>query len=216
MEKDKGDAMYNVLIVEDDPMTRQLLEMFIHQSNKYSLAAAIDDAEFAPLYCAKNDVDLVLMDIRTAMRANGLDAAKRIKKKHPKIKIIICTSMPEYSYLERAKKIGVDSFWYKTVVEESFFDLIDRTMAGEKIFPDSTPELQLGNASSSEFTDRELEVLRELMTGDSNNEIAERLNISISTLKTHLQHLQDKTGFRNRTELAMKAREIGLVINDND
>ena len=208
--------MYNVLIVEDDAMTRQLLEMFIKNSNKYTLAAAIDDADFAPLYCSKNDVDLVLMDIRTAMRANGLDAAERIKAKHPKIKIIICTSMPEYSYLQRAKQIGVDSFWYKTVVEDSFFELIDRTMAGEKIFPESTPELKLGNAFSSEITERELEVLRELMTGDSNQEISDRLGISMSTLKTHIQHLQDKTGFRNRTELAVKAREIGLVINDND
>ena len=195
--------MYNVLIVEDDSMIRQLLEMFIKESDGYTLAAAIDNADLAPLYCAKNDVDLVLMDIRTAMRANGLDAAERIKQKHPNIKVIICTSMPEYSYLERAKKIGVDSFWYKQVVEEGFFDLMDRT-----------PELKLGNASSTEFTERELEVLKEIMTGDSNNDIADRLSISVSTLKTHLQNLQDKTGFRNRTELAVKAREIGLVIND--
>ena len=206
--------MYNVLIVEDDSMIRQLLEMFIKESDGYTLAAAIDNADLAPLYCAKNDVDLVLMDIRTAMRANGLDAAERIKQKHPNIKVIICTSMPEYSYLERAKKSGVDSFWYKQVVEEGFFDLMDRTMAGERIFPDSTPELKLGNASSTEFTERELEVLKEIMTGDSNNDIADRLSISVSTLKTHLQNLQDKTGFRNRTELAVKAREIGLVIND--
>jgi len=206
--------MYNVLVVEDDPMTRQLLEMFINQSEKYNLTAAIDDADLAPLYCSKGDVELVLMDIRTAMRANGLDAAEKIKKKHPKIKVIICTSMPEYSYLKRAKEIGVDSFWYKTVVEQSFFDLIDRTMGGEKIFPESTPELKLGHAYSSEFTDRELEVLKELMTGDTNQEIADRLSISLSTLKTHLQHLQDKTGYRNRTELAIRAREIGFVIND--
>lgn len=207
--------MYNVLIVEDDAITRQLLEMFINNSDKYELVASIDDAELAPLYCSKGGIDLVLMDIRTAMRANGLDAAERIKSKYKGIKIIICTSMPEYSYLSRAKEIGVDSFWYKEVVGEAFFDLIDRTMAGEKIFPDSTPELKLGHASSSEFTGKELEVLRELLSGDSNQEIADRLCISVSTLKTHIQHLQDKTGFRNRTELAVKAREIGLVINDD-
>ena len=207
--------MYNVLIVEDDAITRQLLEMFITNSDKYELVAAIDDADLAPLYCAKGGIDLVLMDIRTAMRANGLDAAERIKKKYPKIKIIICTSMPEYSYLKRAQDIGVDSFWYKEVVGDAFFDLIDRTMDGERIFPEGTPELQLGHASSTEFTSKELEVLKELMSGDSNQEIADRLCISISTLKTHIQHLQDKTGFRNRTELAVRAREIGLVINDD-
>ena len=207
--------MYNVLIVEDDAITRQLLEMFINQSDKYELVAAIDDADLAPVYCAKGGIDLVLMDIRTAMRANGLDAAEKIKKKYKNVKIIICTSKPEYSYLTRAKEIGVDSVWYKEVVGDAFFDLIDRTMEGESIFPDKTPELQLGQATSTEFTSKELEVLKELMSGDSNQEIADRLCISISTLKTHIQHLQDKTGFRNRTELAVRAREIGLVINDD-
>ena len=206
---------YKVLIVEDDSMVSQLLEMFIEKSDKYDVAASIEDASLAPLYCSKGDIDLILMDIRTSMRANGLDAAEIIKQRYPEIKIIICTSMPEYSYLKRAKEIGVDSFWYKQVLEDEFFDLMDRTMAGEKIFPDASPELQLGRASSTELTDRELEILRELMTGDSNNEIADRLGISISTLKTHLQNLQEKTGFRNRTELAVKAREIGLVINDD-
>lgn len=204
-----------VLIVEDDPMTRQLLEMFIGRSDRYEAVASIDDASFSPLYCSRGDVELVLMDIRTAMRANGLDAAERIKEKYPEIRVIICTSMPEYSYLERAKQIGVDSFWYKQVVEEGFFDLLDRTMAGEHIFPAETPELTLGQASSRDLTERELEVLKELMKGDSNQEIAERLCMSLSTLKTHLQHLQEKTGYRNRTELALRAREIGLVINDD-
>ena len=206
--------MSTVLIVEDDPMTRQLLEMLIRRSKKYDLAASIDNANLAPLYCSKGGIDLVLMDIRTAMRANGLDAAEQIKQKHPEIKVIICTSMPEYSYLARAREIGVDSFWYKQVVEEGFFDLIDRTMAGEHIFPDDTPELMLGEASSKDLTERELEVVKELMSGDSNQEIADRLCMSLSTLKTHIQHLQEKTGYRNRTEIAVRAREIGLVIND--
>ena len=208
--------MIQVLIVEDDPLTRQLLTMFINENEKYTLTAAIDDARLAPLYCAKNSVQLILMDIRTAMRANGLDAAEVIKKKYPEIKVIICTSMPEYSYLRRAREIGVDSFWYKEVIEKDFFDFIDRTMAGEHIFPDDTPELRLGNASSKDLTDRELEVLKELLNGDSNQEIADRLSMSISTLKTHLQHLQEKTGYRSRMELALRAREIGLVIADSD
>ena len=208
--------MYHVLIVEDDPLARQLFEMFIVQSGRYEVTAAIDNADFAMLYCTGGKVDLILMDIRTAMRANGLDSAERIKKRYPEIKIIIITSMPEYSYLERAREIGVDSFWYKEVVKESFLDLMDRTMAGEHLFPDETPELTLGNVSSREFTDRELEVLKELITGDPNAEIAERLNMSVNTLKTHIQHLQDKTGFRNRTELAVRARDIGLVIRDED
>lgn len=87
--------MYNVLIVEDDAITRQLLEMFINQSDKYELVAAIDDADLAPIYCAKGGIDLVLMDIRTAMRANGLDAAEKIKKKIPlrQVLFIMCIKL---------------------------------------------------------------------------------------------------------------------------
>ncbi len=205
-----------VLIVEDDPLTRQLMEIFINGNERYELAASIDDANLSTIYCMRNNIDLILMDIRTAMSANGLDAAGEVKKKWPEIKVIICTSMPEHTYLKKAREIGVDSFWYKETIKEDFFDLLDRTMEGEHIFPDDTPELRLGNVSSKEFTERELDVLKELLTGDSNAVIAERLSISLPTLKTHLQHLQEKTGFRNRTELAVRAREIGLVIHDEN
>ena len=70
--------------------------------------------------------------------------------------------MPEYSYLSRAREIGVESFWYKEEQRESLLDVMERTMAGESVYPDATPELQLGLASSYEFTERELEVLREM------------------------------------------------------
>ena len=114
------------------------------------------------------------MDVVTRNGENGLDAAAKIKRAFPKIKIIIVTSMPEYSYLSRARGIGVESFWYKEEQRESLLDVMERTMAGESVYPDATPELQLGLASSYEFTQRELEVLREMTGGDTNQEIAER------------------------------------------
>ena len=128
------------------------------------------------------------------------------------MKIIIITSQPEYSYIERARKAKVDSFWYKTVVSEEFITLLDRTMAGEHIFPDTTPTLTIGCASSVEVTDREVEVLRLVVEGDRDQEIAEKLGISLNTVKTHLRVMQDKTGLRNRTELAVRARDAGFVI----
>ena len=70
----------------------------------------------------------------------------------------------------------------------------------------------LGEASSYEFSDREFEVLRELISGDTNEEIARRLYISQGTVKIHIQHMLEKTGFRSRKELAVRARESGLVI----
>ena len=193
---------YRVLIVEDDPMARQLFSMFVEQSENYELERAIDNSDLADIYCEVGMIDLILMDIRTSNYSNGLDASERIKKKFPRIKIIVVTSMPESAYLKRAKEIGVDSFWYKEILSDEFINLMDRTMSGESIYPEASPVIKIGNATSDTFTSRELEVLRELTTGATNQAIAYKLNITARTVKAHIQHLQEKTGYGNRVELA--------------
>ena len=206
--------MYNVMIVEDQAMPRQLFEAFIAMSDKYTLVHSIKNADMADIYCEKSEIDLILMDVCAELNSNGLDAAERIKAKHPHIKIIIVTSMPEFSYLERAKSIGVDSFWYKEVSEEPILSLMDRTMAGENIYPDKTPDVCFGLIKSSELSEKELLILRELTSGDTNAEIAERLHMSQFTVRDYIQAVMEKTGFHSRTELAVKARESGIVILD--
>lgn len=206
--------MYNVMVVEDQAMPRQLFEAFIAMSDKYTLVHSIKNADMADIYCEKSEIDLILMDVCTELNSNGLDAAQRIKQKYPDIKIIIVTSMPEFSYLERAKKIGVDSFWYKEVSEEPILSLMDRTMAGENVYPDSTPDVTFGLIKSSALTEKELIILRELTNGDTNAEIAEKLDMSQYTVRDYIQIIMEKTGFRTRTELAVRARASGIVIAD--
>jgi len=206
--------MIRVLIVEDDPMARQLLEIYVEKSGSYTLAQSVESAAFAELCCRAQQVDLILMDVCTALNASGLEAAEKIKQEFPYIKIIIITSQPECSFLDRAQAAGVDSFWYKSGTAEDLVAVMDRTMAGEQVYPDSTPPLQLGDVTSDRLSDRELEVLRELVAGEPDAAIAEKLHMSLRTVKAHIQSMREKTGFRNRTELAVRAREIGLVIND--
>ncbi len=204
--------MYNVLIVEDQEMPRQLFEIFVSSSEKYNLVGSITNSEEALPFCKKNKVDLILMDVITEGNNSGLVAAAEIKKEMPQIKIIIVTSMPEYSWIKRAKAIGVDSFWYKETSEEPILALMDRTCNGENIYPDSTPEVTIGLSSNHKFTARELDILRELTTGDSNQEIAERLDLSAKTVKNYVQGMLDKTGFHTRAELAVEAARTGIVI----
>lgn len=206
--------MYNVLIVEDDPMARKLMEIFVSTSDNYNLVPSLDSAAMAELYCMTRRVDLILMDVCTAMDANGIEAAEKLKKKYPETKIIIITSQPEYSYISHARKIGVESFWYKEPTAEALIKVMDRTMAGESIYPDSAPVTRLGAALSNDFTERELEVLRELVSGKTDAAIAETLCLSVTRVKQHIQRIREKTQFSNRTELAVRARESGLVIGD--
>lgn len=183
---------YNVLIVEDQDMPRQLLEIYLGGSEQFHHLASITNASAALAVCRTRPVDLILMDVMTELGHSGLDAAEEIKRQFPKIKIIIVTSMPEYSWLQRARKIGVDSFWYKDGQKESILHVMERTMAGGHIYPDETPLVSIGDATNHEFTDRELDVLKELTTGASNAVIAQRLNITAGTVKNHIQHLLEK------------------------
>lgn len=206
--------MVNVLIVEDDPMARKLLEIFVSTSDQYHLLPSLDSAAMAELYCMTNRVDLILMDVCTALDANGIETAEKLKKNYPQIKIIIITSQPEYSYIAHSRKIGVESFWYKEPTAEALLKIMDRTMAGESIYPDSAPVTRLGAALSDDFTERELEVLRELVSGKTDAAIAETLCLSVTRVKQHIQRIREKTQFANRTELAVRARESGIVIGD--
>ena len=205
---------YSVVVVDDFMMSRQVLENAVRQSEVFTLAASFTTAAEAVDHLKDHGADLVVMDIVMTEGMNGLAAAKRIREMRPQTKLLIVTSMPEVSYISRAKQIGVESFWYKGVQELPILDVMTRTMHGESIYPDSTPVVNLGRAVSTEFTDRELEVLRELVDGASNREIANRLGITERTVKMHITNMIEKTGFRSRLELAVRARTGGLVIPD--
>ena len=205
---------YKIMIVDDQFVSRELFKLYIEQSPEYEVLYCIDTAMFADTYVLKAPLDLVIMDILMNDGSNGLDAAEKIKKLKPNLKIIAVTSMPEVSWMERARKIGIESFWYKDVSEETLMDIVARTLKGESIYPDNTPVVTLGLAKSSEFTPREIEVLRLLTTGAGNDEIAEKLDISQNTVKTHIKHLLEKTGFETRTQLAIQSRVTGFVIED--
>lgn len=207
---------YKLMIVDDQFVSRELFRLILDKSPDYEVVYSVDTAMFADTYVLNGDLDLVIMDILMQDGSNGLDAAEKIKKLRPEIKIVAVTSMPEVSWMDRAKAIGIDSFWYKEASEAGILEVIGRTLAGESIYPEQTPVIQLGLAKSTEFTPREIQVLRLLTTGAGNDEIASKLEISMNTVKTHVMHLMDKTGFTSRTQLAIQARITGFVIDESE
>ena len=206
---------YKIMIVDDQFVSREMFKLYINQCPDYEVVYCVDTAMFADTYVLNTKLDLVIMDILMQDGSNGLDAAAKIKKLKPELKIIAVTSMPEVSWMDRAKEIGIESFWYKEVSEDTILEIIERTLNGESIYPTETPEVKLGMTKSTDLTPREIQVLRLLTTGVGNDEIADSLGISLNTVKTHIQHLLDKTGFTSRTQLAIQARVTGFVIEDD-
>lgn len=187
--------MIRVLIVDDQRTAREVMEIEISQSKRYMIVKTIMDAGNAYLYCMTGRVDLVLMDVYTLDGENGIEVAAKIKKDFPHIKIIIVTSMPEESFIRKAREAGCESFWYKDMCDELLLSVMDRTMAGESVYPHDAPEITIGLAKSSEFTNRELDVLRELVNGHSQKDIANILGIKYESVRTHLKNILSKTGY---------------------
>ena len=102
--------MNRVLIVEDQKMAQENMEAIINSSENYSLSGIIPNAADAELFCMREKIDLILMDVCTMRDESGIEATAVIKKKFPKIKIIIVTSMAEHTFIEKAKKQGLIAF----------------------------------------------------------------------------------------------------------
>lgn len=204
--------MTRVLVVDDAATIRALFETIIEKEDEYVLAGSIENAKAALPFCMRNHVDLVLMDVYTRDRENGLEAAREIKEKFPGIKIIIATSLPEASFIAKARNAGCESFWYKEMGEYGLKDIMDKTMAGENVYPESTPQVNIGLAKSIEFTPMEMKVLRELCDGKLNKVIAEDLCMSENTVKFHINNMLQKAGYSNKYQLAIDAVEQKLIV----
>lgn len=204
--------MVNVLIVEDSRVSREAFERQLAVMPDYSVAASIENAANAEIVCLSQKIDLILMDICTADDESGLRAAEKIKQSHPHIKIIIMTSMPEQSFLRKARASGSDSFWYKELGDISLPDICDKTVRGQFVWPDATPTVKIGAVRSDAFTLRELDVIRALAGGGTYEEIAANLHVSPNTVKYHVKNILQKTGFRTATQLVAEVVEKRLIL----
>lgn len=203
--------MTNVMIVEDQKMARTFLEGYVNKESDFKLVSSVSAASQALEICDRNQINLILMDVQTEHRENGLTAVKAIKQKHPDIKIIVITSLIDIDVLKKAKQNGADSLWYKEFYDETLTDIIKKTMQGEHIFPDSPPVVDIGTAKSTEFTKTELVVLRYLVKGLSYGKIANEMGIEVTTVKYHITNMLQKTNFENKLQLALAVSNEKMI-----
>lgn len=204
--------MTRVLIVEDQRMAQENMRSIIESSEKYTLAGIIGNAADTELFCMREPVDLILMDVCTNYDENGIEACSVIKKKYKNIKVIIVTSMAEHTFIKKAKEASADSFWYKDASDGELINVMDRTMAGENIYPDKTPEVRLGLTTSYELTHYELGVLRALMQSVNDEDAAKMLGCTKSNVRWHISKIMEKTGYRTRMELLIAVAQKNLII----
>lgn len=212
--------MTRVLIVDDSRVARSYMQTVVDGNGEYELVGSLTNADMADIVCRRSAVDLVLMDVCTEGDKDGIDAAAGLRRRFPALKIIIVTSMVEQSFITRAKEAGADSFWYKDVSPEELIDVMNTTMQGGHMWPGETPAVKLGISTSKELTDAQLKVLRLVCEGLPNDEIAQKLGVSVRTVKWHISQILEETGFSNKTQLAVAVTGKRLIIpkllNDTD
>ena len=200
-----------VMIVEDQTMIRSLLESYFRAEEGHQIVGSIPGAKQAVEICRTSPIDLILMDVQTERRENGLVAVRQIKALHPSIKIVVVTSLIDGAVLDEAKAAGADSLWYKDSAENRLMEVVRQTMAGEHIFPDTPPTVEIGMAKSTEFTKTELKVLRYLLQGLSYTRIAAEMGCEMSTVKFHVANMLQKTGLENKLQLALAVNDVKLI-----
>ena len=204
--------MINTVLVEDNLYVQKVLKTMIESDERFNLTATFTDAFEAEKLCEYGKTDLVLMDVQTQNNHSGLAAGKRIKEASPRTKVVIVTSLVDPDVLKKARNGAADSLWYKDHGTKDIIDVMVRTMNGERVFPDSAPNVTLKDIFSEDLTPKQMKILRYFVKGYTYEEIAQELDMTKRNVRWHLDNIVEKSGFENKYELLIALIDSKLIV----
>jgi NarL family two-component system response regulator LiaR len=205
-----------VIIVDDHAMLRRGLRFFLRGFDDLELVGEAASGAEAIALCADTQPDVILMDMLMP-DMDGADATRTIRQQHPDAQVIALTSFQEEGLIARALQAGAIGYLLKNVSAEELARAIRETHAGRSTLAPEVTEVLIQatrqRASRPDYglTEREQEVLALLVEGLSNAEIAERLVISVATVKFHVRGILSKLGVSSRTEAVTLAWQEELL-----
>lgn len=215
-----------MLMVEDHKLLRVGLRSIFEEYPNLEVIGEAEDGQTAVKFARELKPDVVLMDIGLPVM-NGIEATKKIKESNPEIKIIMLTSHSDENEVMQALAIGANAYVMKDIKTEYLISIIQTINEGAfwldptvvRIVKEKNPAFLQGKTQSkstfksehSNLTEREYEVLKLVVNGKSNNEIAQDLNISEHTAKAHVCNIIQKLVVDDRTQAAVKAIKEGIV-----
>lgn len=206
MEIDK-----KISVIEDNPDLREALSMIIQFTNGLTLAGSYPNAEVALFELGNNIPDAILVDINLP-GDDGITFVSSCKKKYPKVLCLMCTSYEDEEKIFKSLEVGASGYILKTdgltKIIEGVKDLFEggSPMTGSiaRKVVTSFSRIDYSNQSMQSLTNKEMEILAWLSKGLLNKEVAFQLNISIGTVKKHIQNIYEKLHVNTRVEAVNK------------
>ncbi len=205
-----------LLIVDDHEMIRRGITEMV-ASTDVQLVGEAANAEAAVAAARRLKPDVVLLDVRLGGK-NGIDAIKRIRSAAPNARVVMLSAFDNSTYVARAVSAGAHDYVLKTATRKELLDAIggaakNAAPARSSAFRRMAGAMANRQAASAEvpLTPRETQVLRHVALGLSNREIADTLEISIETVKEHVQNLLRKIALDDRTQAAVWAIRHGIA-----
>jgi two-component system, NarL family, response regulator LiaR len=204
-----------ILLVDDHDMVRRGLAVFLLAYDDFILVGEALNGLEAVEKCAELRPDVVLMDLMMPVM-DGVTAIRLIRKEYPEIQIIALTSFSEEKLVEVSIQAGAIGYLYKNATVDELATAIRAARLGmPTLAPEATRVLirktTHPNLPGQDLSEREREVLRLLATGLNNPEIAQRMSLSRSTVKTHISHIFEKLGVSCRVEAVILAIQNNLT-----
>jgi len=213
----------HILLVEDQKLMREGLRVLLEMEPGFEIVGEAEDGQAALDSYAALEPDIVLMDIRMP-GMNGVEATRRLRERWPHARVIILTTFDDDEYVFDGLRAGASGYLLKDVSGAELTDAIRTVVAGGALIEPSVarkvlaefarmapPARSLEKNLPEPLVERELEVLRLIVSGLSNREIAERLSLAEGTVKNYVTSILQKLRVRDRTQAAMRAKELGVI-----
>lgn len=207
-----------ILIADDHPVVREGLTAMISRENDFEVVGEAKTGKEALEKSGELKPDVVLMDLRMP-EMDGVEAIQAISASYPDIKFIILTTYSDDEYIFRGIEVGARAYLLKDAPREDLFKAIRAVYKGESLIQpvvaskvlDRFAELSRQAQPPEMLSERELEVLQLMAKGSANKEIAAQLNITNSTVKTHITSIFQKLNTSDRTEAVTQAIKKGII-----
>jgi DNA-binding NarL/FixJ family response regulator len=203
-------AKIQLLTVDDHPLLREGIAKVIMRQPDMALAAEASNGHDAIQYFRKWVPDVTLMDLRLP-DMSGIDAMLAIRSEFPTARVIMLTTFEGDAEIQRALTAGARAYLLKSMPSKELVDVIRQVHAGKKRIPNEIAARLAEHYSDESLTDREIEVLAQIASGNRNRDIADKLFITEETVKVHVHRIMQKLGASDRTQAVAIGVRRGII-----